>query len=59
MVETLRLLLATRRSISVMTVTLTEIASNYRYSSPVRDKAKQLLKSLANNSNSSKNSDAK
>lgn len=52
---------ATRRSISVMTVSLTEIASNYRYSTPVRDKAKALLKTLANsNSNSSsKNSDAK
>ena len=50
---------ATRRSINVMTVTLTEIASNYRYSTPVRDKAKALLKSLATNSSSSKKADEK
>ena len=49
---------ASRRAITVMTGTLTEIAANYRYSTPVRDKAKSLLKTLAN-SNSSKNSDAK
>ena len=50
---------ATRRSITVMTATLTEIASNYRYTTPVRDKAKALLKSLANSNSSSKNGDAK
>ena len=50
---------ASRRSINVMTVTLTEIASNYRYSTPVRDKAKALLKSLATNSSSSKKADEK
>ena len=49
---------ASRRAITVMTGTLTVIAANYRYSTPVRDKAKSLLKTLAN-SNSSKNSDAK
>ena len=53
---------ASRRAITVMTATLTEIASNYRYSSPVREKAKSLLKSLATNgssSSSSKTVDAK
>ena len=52
---------ATRRSINVMTVTLTEIASNYRYSTPVRENAKNLLKTLATNGSgsSSKNADAK
>lgn len=50
---------ATRRSTMVMTSTLTEIASNYRYATPVREKAKQLLKNLASSGSSSKNSDAK
>lgn len=39
---------------------LTQIYSNYRYSTPVRNKAQQLLKKLSNTSgSSSKNSDAK
>ena len=39
---------------------LTQIYSNYRYSTPVRNKAQQLLKKLANtSSSSSKNADAK
>ena len=49
---------ADNRTIKVMTGSLTEIASNYRYTTPVRDKAKALLKKLSNSS-SSKNSDAK
>ncbi len=47
---------ADSRTMKVMTASLTEIAANYRYSTPVRDKAKSLLKKL---SNSSKNADAK
>ena len=47
---------ADSRTMKVMTASLTEIAANYRYSTPVRDKAKALLKKL---SNSSKNADAK
>lgn len=40
--------------------TLTQISSNYRYSTPVRNKALQLLKTLSNGSSGSKsNSDAK
>jgi len=43
-----------------MTNTLTQIASNYRYNSTVRNKAQQLLKKLSNaGSSSSKNADAK
>ena len=39
---------------------LTQIYSNYRYSTPVRNKAQQLLKKLSNtSSSSSKNADAK
>jgi hypothetical protein len=39
----------------VISGSLTEIAGNYRYTTPVRDKAKSLLKKLSNSS-SGKNS---
>ena len=42
----------------VMIESLTKIAAEYRYSTPVRQKAQKLLKTLSN-TNSSKNSDAK
>lgn len=43
-----------------MTNTLTQIASNYRYNTTVRNKAQQLLKKLSNaGSSSSRNADAK
>ena len=48
---------ADSRTMKVMTASLTEIAGNYRYTTPVRDKAKALLKKLSNSKSS--NSDAK
>jgi hypothetical protein len=42
-----------------MTNTLTQIASNYRYNTTVRNRAQNLLKKLSNTGSSSKNSDAK
>ena len=42
-----------------MTNTLTQIASNYRYNTTVRNRAQQLLKKLSSAGSSSKNSDAK
>lgn len=42
-----------------MTNTLTQIYSNYRYNTTVRNKAQKLLKKLSNTGSSSKNTDAK
>ena len=50
---------ASRRAIKIMTESLTQIASEYRYSTPVRTKAQKLLKAWSNTSGSKNNTDAK
>ena len=51
---------ADSRTMRVISGSLTEIAGNYRYTTPVRDKAKALLKKLSNSSSGkSSKADAK